>query len=415
LIRAWTLLLLAGWPLAAHEAPVMANVQVHLAAEGRQMRAVVRLPLEAVRDVDFPRTAEGFLDAAALAPRLDGLAKLWAADPLRLAAGGQPLGPPHLAGARLALPSDPAFASFAEAWQRRAEPLTGDRLVARQLFFDVALEFDLPAAGGPFSIEPGYGGLATEVTTTVTFRGRRFVVPGDVARFPLEPTWIEASRYFVRMGFEHILDGADHLLFLLCLVLPVRRAIPLVKVVTAFTLAHSLTLAVAALEMKPSGLWFPPAVELLIAVSILFLALANITGAGSTHGPAMAFGFGLVHGFGFSFALRESLQFAGGHLAAALLAFNLGVEGGQLAALAGMLPALVLLFRRAVTPRLGTVLISAFVAHTAWHWTADRWQVLSQFRWEWTTRDSALALRGLLGAMVAFAALWCWRRYRRHA
>jgi hypothetical protein len=217
------------------------------------------------------------------------------------------------------------------------------------------------------------------------------------------------------MGFEHILDGADHLLFLLCLVLPVRRAIPLVKVVTAFTLAHSLTLAAAALEMKPSGLWFPPAVELLIAVSILFLALANITGAGSTHGPAMAFGFGLVHGFGFSFALRESLQFAGGHLAAALLAFNLGVEGGQLAALAGMLPALVLLFRRAVTPRLGTVLISAFVAHTAWHWTADRWQVLSQFRWEWTTRDSALALRGLLGAMVAFAALWCWRRYRRHA
>jgi hypothetical protein len=115
LIRAWTLLLLAGWPLAAHEAPVMANVQVHLAAEGRQMRAVVRLPLEAVRDVDFPRTAEGFLDAAALAPRLDGLAKLWAADPLRLAAGGQPLGPPHLAGARLALPSDPALAAAGRA------------------------------------------------------------------------------------------------------------------------------------------------------------------------------------------------------------------------------------------------------------------------------------------------------------
>ena len=72
----------------------MANVQVHLAAEGRQMRAVVRLPLEAVRDVDFPRTAEGFLDAAALAPRLDGLAKLWAADPLRLAAGGSRWGRP---------------------------------------------------------------------------------------------------------------------------------------------------------------------------------------------------------------------------------------------------------------------------------------------------------------------------------
>ncbi|MCX6586874.1 MAG: HupE/UreJ family protein [Acidobacteria bacterium] len=412
MIRAWTLLLLACLPLAAHEAPVIAHVQVHLATNGQTMRAVVRLPLEAVRDVDFPRTAEGFLDAAALAPRLDGLAKLWAADPLRLYAAGQSLGPPRLAGARLALPADASFVSFEEAWRRRAESLTGDRLIAGQLFFDVALEFDLPSAAGPLAIEPAYAGLATEVTTTVRFGGRTFVVPGDVVRFPLEPTWMEASVSFVKMGFAHILAGADHLLFLLCLLLPIRKAMPLVKVVTAFTLAHSLTLAAAALEMTPSGLWFAPAVELLIAVSILFLALANITGAGATHGPAMAFGFGLVHGFGFSFALRESLQFAGGHLMAALLAFNVGVEAGQLAALAGMVPLLVLLFRRAVTPRLGTVLISAFVAHTAWHWTADRWQVLSQFRWEWTTRDSALALRGLLGGMVAFAALWYWRRYR---
>jgi len=392
LIRAWTLLLLAGWPLAAHEAPVMATVQVQLAAEGQQMRAMVRLPLEAVRDVDFPRTADGFLDATALEPRLQGLAKLWAADPLRLYANGKPLGPPRLAGARLALPADTAFVSFAEAWRRRAEPLTD---------------------AGSLAIEPAYAGLATEVATTVSFRGRQFVVPGDVQRFPLEPTWLEASVYFIRMGFAHILEGTDHLLFLLCLVLPIRRALPLVKVVTAFTVAHSLTLAAAALEMTPAGLWFPPAVELLIAVSILFLALANITGAGATHGPAMAFGFGLVHGFGFSFALRESLQFAGGHLAAALLAFNLGVEAGQLAALAGMLPVLVLLFRRVVRPRMGVVLVSAFVAHAAWHWTADRWQVLSQFRWEWTTRDSAQALRGVLAGMVAFAALWCWRRYWR--
>jgi hypothetical protein len=413
LIRAWTLLLLAGWPLAAHEAPVMATVQVQLAAEGQQMRAMVRLPLEAVRDVDFPRTADGFLDATALEPRLQGLAKLWAADPLRLYANGKPLGPPRLAGARLALPADTAFVSFAEAWRRRAEPLTGDRLVARQLLFDVALEFDLPADAGSLAIEPAYAGLATEVATTVSFRGRQFVVPGDVQRFPLEPTWLEASVYFIRMGFAHILEGTDHLLFLLCLVLPIRRALPLVKVVTAFTVAHSLTLAAAALEMTPAGLWFPPAVELLIAVSILLLALANITGAGATHGPAMAFGFGLVHGFGFSFALRESLQFAGGHLAAALLAFNLGVEAGQLAALAGMLPVLVLLFRLVVRPRMGVVLVSAFVAHAAWHWTADRWLVLSQFRWEWTTRDSALALRGMLAGMAAFAALWCWRRYWR--
>ena len=86
----------------------------------------------------------------------------------------------------------------------------------------------------------------------------------------------------------------------------------------------------------------------------------------------IAFGFGLVHGFGFSFALRETLQFAGSHLLTSLLSFNVGVELGQLLVLVLLVPALDLLFRYVVAERMGTIILSALVAHTAWHWMIER-------------------------------------------
>ena len=90
----------------------------------------------------------------------------------------------------------------------------------------------------------------------------------------------------------------------------------------------------------------------------------------------VAFGFGLVHGFGFSFALRETLQFAGAHLLTSLLSFNIGVELGQLLVLLALVPALDLLFRYVVAERIGTIILSALVAHTGWHWMTERWERL---------------------------------------
>ena len=110
---------------------------------------------------------------------------------------------------------------------------------------------------------------------------------------------------------RHILGGLDHLLFLLCLVLPIRRWRALVGLVTAFTAAHSLTLGAAALGFAPSAGWFPPLVETLIALSIVWLAIENVLLPADrlTGRWVMAFGFGLVHGFGFAFALGDALQF----------------------------------------------------------------------------------------------------------
>src|SRR2546430_11277656 len=137
-----------------------------------------------------------------------------------------------------------------------------------------------------------------------------------------------------------------------------------------------------------------------LAASIVYMALENIVGAGSVQRRWMiAFGFGLVHGFGFSFALRQSLQFAGTHLLTSLLSFNAGVELGQLLVLILLIPVLQLFFRYAVAERTGTIILSAIVAHTAWHWMLDRGSVLRQFRFEWPAFDAtflALLLRWLL-------------------
>lgn len=152
------------------------------------------------------------------------------------------------------------------------------------------------------------------------------------------PALAAAGEYFV-LGVEHILGGIDHLLFVLGLTLIVRRTALLVKTITAFTVAHSLTLAAATLGFVA----VPQApVEAVIALSILFLAseLARqsrgATGLAARAPWLVAFAFGLLHGFGFAGALAE-VGLPPADIPLALLTFNLGVEAGQLAFVAGVL------------------------------------------------------------------------------
>ncbi|PYT71964.1 MAG: hypothetical protein DMG39_11535 [Acidobacteria bacterium] len=228
---------------------------------------------------------------------------------------------------------------------------------------------------------------------------------------------IGSSRPAVVPSRAEFWDGTDHLLFLFCLVIPFRRLRALIPVVTAFTVAHSTTLIASAYNFAPDFLWFPPLIEVLIAASIVYMALENIVGAGSVQRRWMiAFGFGLVHGFGFSFALRQSLQFAGTHLLTSLLSFNAGVELGQLLVLILLIPVLQLFFRYAVAERTGTIILSAIVAHTAWHWMLDRGGVLRQFRFESPALDAtllAMLLRWLMLFLVLGGMLWLVRMASR--
>ena len=99
----------------------------------------------------------------------------------------------------------------------------------------------------------------------------------------MDPRWHQAALRFVTMGFEHILEGIDHLLFLFCLVIPLRSVKGLIPVVTSFTVAHSITLISASFGVAPNALWFPPLIETLIALSIVYMAFENIVGAKLGH------------------------------------------------------------------------------------------------------------------------------------
>ena len=266
-----------------------------------------------------------------------------------------------------------------------------------------------------FSIHPGLARLGLRVMIALRFLPssgvvRAFEFDGDPGLVSLDPRWHQAALRFVGLGFLHILSGTDHLLFIFCLVIPFRRLRTLIPVVTAFTVAHSITLIASAYNFAPDFLWFPPLIETLIAASIVYMALENIAGAGSAQRRwMMAFGFGLVHGFGFSFVLRQSLQFAGSHLFTSLLSFNVGVELGQLLVLMLLIPVLQLFFRFAVAERIGIIILSALVAHTAWHWMLDRFVTLRQFRFEWPALDAvpvAMALRWLMSLLILAGVLW---------
>ena len=146
----------------------------------------------------------------------------------------------------------------------------------------------------------------------------------------------------LKLGVEHILTGADHLVFLFGLILVGGRLRSLVGAVSAFTLAHSITLALAALSIfAPS----PRLVEPAIALSIAYVGVENLFVEDASKRWRITFPFGLVHGFGFAAALRE-IGLPHGQIPIALVSFNLGVELGQLGVLSIALP-LALAARRA--------------------------------------------------------------------
>lgn len=415
------LMLLAPAPARAHEIPERVAATVFVRAEGDVVRLLVRVPLEAMRDVDFPLRADGTLDLSRMPPLLAEAAGVWLQPAFTVWRDGAVQATPRLAAARLSMPADRAFASYATALAHvRGGDLDAETVVYwQQALFDVLLEVPTGAplrAETRLAVEPALAHLGVRTVTVLRFvqpdaSERAFTFTGDPGRVELDPRWWQAARTFVALGFEHILDGIDHLLFVCCLVIPVRRWRPLVAIVSAFTVAHSITLATAVLGFTPEALWFPPLVETLIAGSIVFMAAENVLrpAAALERRWPVAFAFGLIHGFGFSFALQETLQFAGGHLVTSLAAFNVGVELGQLLVLAVVVPVLAWVFARVAKPMVLTAVLSALVGHTSWHWMTERFGELAAY-------DVSIAAGGMvfwlgvlrlaLLAAVSLAVAW---------
>ena len=365
-------------PLArAHEVPSDVTVRMLVRPQGDRVQLLVRAPLEAMQDIVFPTFGPGYLDVPRAGPQLRDAAQLWLLDNLELYEGERRL-PLTIVAVRASIPSDRSFADYDTALAHfRAMPLPeGLGLPWQQALLDVQLEAPIESELSLFSLRARTERLGRRVVNAVRFFGangleRVFQIEGDAGVVALDPRWHQSMLRFLAQGFEHILDGADHLLFLLCLVVPFRRKLrALVWIVTAFTAGHSVTLIASAYGAAPTGLWFPPLVETLIALSIFYMCVENVVCANPRTRWPIAFGFGLVHGLGFANALGD---LGAGQLAPTLAGFNLGVELGQLVVVAALLPLLFVVSRSALARIAVNASGSTVCAALAVVWIAERW------------------------------------------
>ena len=186
----------------------------------------------------------------------------------------------------------------------------------------------------------------------------------------LSPPAGRTARHFLELGLRHILSGYDHLLFLAGLILAARTVRGVLVALTAFTAAHSLSLALVVI----GGIHAPASlVEPLIAASIVWVGLENLVRGGSRSRWPLVFGFGLIHGFGFAGALIElGLARSASETVVGLLSFNVGVEAGQLAVAACVVP-LVWLTRRRPMWQVGVMsTCSMAMVIAGGYWLIDR-------------------------------------------
>jgi hydrogenase/urease accessory protein HupE len=226
----------------------------------------------------------------------------------------------------------------------------------------------------------GLEGTMTDALVRVEFADgttwtARLTPHRSAATIPTEDSAIVVAAVYLKLGVEHILTGADHLLFVLALIIIARSRRRLLTTVTAFTGAHSITLALATL-----GLVHVPQrpVEAVIALSIALVAVEIVrnrhghTGITMRAPWAVAFAFGLLHGFGFAGALSE-IGLPAGHIPLSLLFFNLGVELGQLLFVGAVLSVVRLVDRvRAHTPRWAALVPPYVVGTVAMFWVFQR-------------------------------------------
>jgi hydrogenase/urease accessory protein HupE len=307
------------------------------------------------------------------------------------APGARALEPEGFAGAR------PDIEACARAFYRLTAggeplpPLEVAVALAVEDDVDMTVAFPRPTQS-PLVIEaPGLrplvsrAGVVLTVTGARTFLGQTVLRPDDAtftipiteeAESPGTPPVPSFGRFFA-LGVEHILTGYDHLLFLVGLLVVCRRFSTAAAIVTSFTVAHSITLALAALQVValPSRV-----VELLIAGTIVLIGVENLARGEEPERPwvarwALAFVFGLVHGLGFASALRETgLGAPGTSLIVPIASFNLGVEAGQLAVAAVVLAVAWQLRRLPVFARHGPRAISLLVAGCGLVWLVERWR-----------------------------------------
>jgi hypothetical protein len=330
-----------------------------------------------------------YVDPDALRTDPEGLGRL-AADGLLLTVDGDRLDARVLKVRVSPIGSQPDFATLAEATAAFDRPAiypdgaeaayVGDSVV------DIILAYasDEPIYDYALSstLDPGLPGQEDTANLILDYS------PGETKIFRArglltEPVVISHARWsafatFIEEGFRHILSGWDHILFVLCLALGATRLHALVVRATGFTLGHSVTLIAGFFGLVPAGAWFIPAVEMGIALSIIYAAVIALQPVDvkrrSERGLfVITAAIGLLHGLGFSFVLHEILQINSPNIWQSLVAFNVGIEFGQLVIIAVAWPLFLLIRYAGRLPWLiGRWGIASACSLVALFWTGQR-------------------------------------------
>jgi len=412
--------------LGAHDIPDEIVLQSYVRPQQDRLQVLLRIPLIAIADANLPKDGTGYLAMPYLDPALREAANQ-ISNGIMFLEGDERLGNYEMANARISLPSDRSFNSYegALARVRGAKLPDTTQVYYNQGFLDLELSFPIRSQDSRFSMRVLFGrGMANRTATYINFirpdgAVREFRMHDDTSLVRLDPQTHEAAWVFLTAGFYRFLDGLDHLLFVVVLAIPYRRARDLVAPIAAFALAHTVTLALAAFGMAPVDTWFAPTIGALMALSIVYVAIENAVGAALRHRWIVALVSGLVHGFGFAIALRETLQFAGSHPIAALVSYNIGLELGTLIILAIAMPAFNLLHAQAdlgsaqltlrptVRPTWPIIVSSVLIGHAGWHWMTERFAIARMS--SWPLFDVTLMLtvvRWLLALTVVGGVIW---------
>lgn len=232
----------------------------------------------------------------------------------------------------------------------------------------IFLECSLPLKG--LSIEIVNLSVLTDALITINFKNNTFEglvnVQNNILKIPLESNYYPYS--YLELGFSHLFDGLDHILFIFGLLFCISGFINIIKTITAFTIAHSITLGLTVFELisLPQG-----TTEALIALTIVYLASEINQNKRSTKTPwIMAFGFGLLHGLGFAGALLD-IGIANNKMLLSLFFFNIGIEIAQIALIP--MPLLILfLSKKFNVTEISKISISICIGGMGFYWFIDR-------------------------------------------
>jgi hypothetical protein len=407
---------LLGLPACAraHVIPNDAKIEMILKPEGQRLRLLVRVPLQTMVDLEYPTrgTTQDFVDLERADRVLNDAAGLWLVHNLEAFENSRPLPSPRVVDFRASLAFDGSFGSYEQALAHVQGPRLTNSVdfIWNQGLLDVFFEYPIQSDRSQFSIQSKLSSLALNTTTSLRFlppdgTTHTFEFTGNPGLIRLDPAWYQAAARFIETGFRRILYGQDYWLFLLALAIPLRRFRALVPVAMAFAVAEAITLNPSS-NLAPDTEWFQPLIGVLIAISIIYMAIENAMGAGLSRRWMLAFGFGLLLGFHFSFGLRPALQFAGAHAMTSLVAFGAGVAAGQILVLLILVPAVYVL-ARLLSERAATFLLSLVAGHIAWHWMVDRGALLSRYPLQSPANIPALTLvNWAMGVIIALAAFW---------